>query len=171
MSFKACVKVRNMAASKKIGWGSDHAGVELKKQLMAYMEEKGYENVDYGNYDENDRNDDYPVYGRIVGEAVMRGEVPQAVLICGTGIGISLTANKVPGVRAAVCSEPYSARMSRAHNNANIIAFGARVVGRDLAKMILDAFFETEFEGGRHERRVGQIMDTEKYYSKAPENE
>ena len=83
----------------KLGWGSDHAGVGLKKQLMAYMEEKGYENVDYGNYDENDRDDDYPEFGRKVGEAVMRGEVDQGVLICGTGIGISLTANKVPGIR------------------------------------------------------------------------
>ncbi|MBQ6470032.1 MAG: ribose 5-phosphate isomerase B [Lachnospiraceae bacterium] len=150
----------------KIGWGSDHAGVVLKRELMAYMEEKGYENVDYGNYDENDRADDYPEFGRKVGEAVAAGEVEQGVLICGTGIGISLTANKVPGIRAAVCSEPYSAHMAKLHNNANIIAFGARVVGRDLAKMILDEFFDTEFEGGRHQRRVDQIMATEAFYSK-----
>ena len=149
---------------KKIGWGSDHAGVGLKKELMAYMEEKGYENVDYGNYDENDRDDDYPDFGRVAAEAVAKGEVDEGVLICGTGIGISLVANKVPGIRAAVCSEPYSARMAKCHNNANIIAFGARVVGRDLAKMILDAFFDNAFEGGRHERRVNKIMETEQYY-------
>ena len=150
----------------KIGWGSDHAGVQLKKELMSYMEEKGYENVDYGNYDENDRDDDYPEFGRKVGEAVAAGEVEQGVLICGTGIGISLTANKVPGIRAAVCSEPYSAGMAKKHNNANIIAFGARVVGRDLAKMILDEFFGNEFEGGRHERRVNQILEVEEKYSR-----
>ena len=138
---------------------------------MAYMEEKGYENVDYGNYDENDRDDDYPEFGRKVGEAVMRGEVDQGVLICGTGIGISLTANKVPGIRAAVCSEPYSASMAKKHNNANIIAFGARVVGRDLAKMILDAFFDNEFEGGRHARRVAQMMQVETDYGKAKPEE
>ena len=153
----------------KIGWGSDHAGVALKKELMAYMEEKGYENVDYGNYDENGRDDDYPEFGRKVGEAVAAGEVEQGVLICGTGIGISLAANKVPGVRAAVCSEPYSARMTKRHNDANIIAFGARVGGRDLAKMILDEFFGNEFEGGRHERRVNQMREIEACYSKTGE--
>ena len=148
----------------KIGWGSDHAGVVLKRELMAYMEEKGYENVDYGNYDENDRTDDYPEFGRKVGEAVAAGEVEQGVLICGTGIGISLTANKVPGIRAAVCSEPYSARMAKQHNNANIVAFGSRVVGREVAKMILDEFFNNEFLGERHQRRVDMIMQTESDY-------
>ena len=153
----------------KIGWGSDHAGVALKNQLMDYMKEKGYEVVDYGNYDANDRTDDYPVYGRKLAEAVASGEVDKGVGICGTGIGISLAANKVAGIRAAVCSEPYSAKMAALHNNAQIICFGARVVGLDLAKMILDTFFGTEFEGGRHQRRVDMIMDTEKYYRENPD--
>ncbi len=148
----------------KIGWGTDHTGVTLKKELIPYMEEKGYECVDYGSYDENDRADDYPVFGRKVGEAIMNGEVDCGVLICGTGIGISLTANKVPGIRAAVCSEPYSARMAKQHNNANIVAFGSRVVGREVAKMILDEFFDNEFLGERHQRRVDMIMQTESDY-------
>ena len=152
----------------KLGWGSDHAGVELKNKLMEYMAEKGCENVDYGNYDVNDRDDDYPEFGRKVAEAVKDGEVEQGVLICGTGIGISLAANKVPGIRAAHCSEPYSARMAKQHNNAQIICFGARVVGLDLAKMILDEFFGNEYLGGRHERRVQQIADIEKYYKENP---
>ena len=152
-----------------IGWGSDHAGVELKNKLIEYMAEKGYENIDSGNYDLNDRDDDYPVYGRKVAEAIHTGEADMGVLICGTGIGISITANKVPGIRAAHCSEPYSARMAKQHNNANIIAFGARVVGLDLAKMILDEFFGNEYLGGRHQRRVDAIMETEKYYREHPE--
>ena len=148
----------------KVGWGTDHTGVALKKELIPYLEEKGFECVDYGSYDENDRNDDYPVFGRKVGEAVASGEVDYGVLICGTGIGISLTANKVPGVRAAVVSEAYSARLTKQHNDANIIAFGSRVIGREVAKMILDEFFDNEFEGGRHQRRVDMITETEKDY-------
>jgi ribose-5-phosphate isomerase B len=101
-----------------------------------------------------------------VGEAIIRGEIDKGVLICGTGIGISISANKIPGIRAAVCSEPYSARMTVLHNNANIIAMGARVVGEDLAKMIVDEFFSAEFEGGRHERRVNIIAEIERKYSK-----
>ena len=107
---------------------------------------------------------DYPVPGLKVAEAIMRGEADKGVLICGTGIGISLAANKVPGIRAAVCSEPYSAKLTVQHNNANIIAMGARVVGTELAKMIVDSFFEAEFEGGRHEKRVNMISDIEKKY-------
>lgn len=150
----------------KVGFGSDHAGIELKLHLMKHLEEQGYECVDYGNYDPNDRGDDYPVPGRKVGEAIRAGECERGVLICGTGLGISLAANKVPGIRAAVCSEPYTAQRSRAHNNCQIIAMGARVVGRDLAEMIVDTFFATEFEGGRHARRVDMIMQVEKDYGK-----
>lgn len=152
----------------KVGFGSDHAGVELKLTLMEYLKEKGYECVDYGNYDANDRNDDYPVYGRKTAEAVMRGEVDKGVVICGTGVGISLAANKVPGIRCCVCSEPYSARMSVEHNNANMLSMGARVIGRELAKTIVDAFFGATFEGGRHARRVEMITDIEETYSKNP---
>ncbi|MBR3645279.1 MAG: ribose 5-phosphate isomerase B [Lachnospiraceae bacterium] len=144
----------------KIGFGCDHAAIDLKNNMIAYMTEKGYECVDYGtNYDENGEiiKCDYPDKGREVGEAVVNKEVDYGVLMCGTGIGISISANKVPGVIAAVCSEPYSARMTKMHNNANIIAFGARVVGDEVAKMILDEFFGTEFEGGRHQKRIDKI--------------
>lgn len=153
----------------KIGFGCDHAAIDLKNELVEYMKSKGYECVDYGTgYDENGEiiKCDYPQKGREVGEAVAEGKVDYGVLMCGTGIGISVSANKVPGVRAAVCSEPYSARLTKQHNNANIIAFGARVVGSELAKMILDEFFGAEFEGGRHQRRVDMISDIEKDYSK-----
>ena len=153
----------------RVGFGCDHAAIDLKNELIAYMTEKGYECVDYGtNYDENGEiiKCDYPQKGQEVGEAVVKKEVDYGVLICGTGIGISMSANKVPGVRAAVCSEPYSARLTKQHNDANIIAFGARVVGSELAKMILDEFFNAEFEGGRHQRRVDMISDIETKYSK-----
>ena len=120
----------------KVGFGCDHTAIDLKKELMEYMTEKGYECVDYGAYDAKVRVD-YPDQGQKVAEAIIAGEVEKGVLICGTGIGISLAANKVPGIRAAVCSEPYSAEMTVRHNNAQIIAFGARVVGNELAKKIL----------------------------------
>ena len=153
----------------KIGFGCDHAAIDLKNEMIDYMVQKGYECIDYGtNYDETGEiiKCDYPDKGRQVGEAVVSGEVDYGVIICGTGIGISMAPNKVPGVRAAVCSEPYSARLTKQHNNANIIAFGARVVGSELAKMILDEFFNAEFEGGRHQRRVDMISDIEKKYNK-----
>lgn len=148
----------------KIGFGCDHAAIDLKNELIAYMVEKGYECIDYGtNYDENGDiiKCDYPAKGEQVGKAVTSGEVDYGVLMCGTGIGISIAANKVPGVIAAVCSEPYSARLTKQHNNANIIAFGARVVGTEVAKMILDEFFNAEFEGGRHQARVNMISEIE----------
>ena len=150
----------------KIGFGSDHAGIELKLQLMEHLKAKGHEVVDYGNYDPDDRNDDYPVPGRKVAEAIRAGEVDKGVLVCGTGVGISLAANKVPGIRACVCSEPFTAQLSVRHNNANVLAMGARVVGRELAKMIADNFFAAEFEGERHARRVGLIEQVEKDYCK-----
>lgn len=153
----------------KIGFGCDHAAIDLKNELIQYMTEKGYECVDYGTgYDENGEiiKCDYPAKGEEVGRAVAQKEVDYGVLMCGTGIGISISANKVPGVIAAVCSEPYSARLTKQHNNANIIAFGARVVGVELAKMILDEFFTAEFEGGRHQRRVDMISDIESKYNK-----
>ena len=148
----------------RIGFGCDHAAIDLKNELITYIEEKGYECVDYGtSYDEDGEiiKCDYPAKGEEVGRAVVSKEVDYGVLICGTGIGISVSANKVPGVIAAVCSEPYSARLTKQHNNANIIAFGARVVGTELAKMILDEFFGAEFEGGRHQRRVDMIREIE----------
>lgn len=150
----------------KVGFGSDHAGIELKLFLMKHLEERGYECVDYGNYDPEDRGDDYPVPGRLVGEAVASGDIDKGVLICGTGLGISLAANKIPGVRAGVCSEPFTASMAAKHNNCQIIALGARVVGRELAKMIVDTFFDSEFEGGRHADRVAMIDQIDRDYRK-----
>ena len=149
----------------KIGFGSDHAAIELKDALLAHLKEQGYECVDFGAYDPNVKTD-YPVQGQKVAEAIIRGEIDKGVLVCGTGIGISLAANKVPGIRAAVCSEPYSARLTVQHNNANIIAMGARVVGVELGKMIVDEFFGASFEGGRHENRVNMITEIEKKYYK-----
>lgn len=139
----------------KIAIACDHAAVELKKILIEHLTLKGNEIKDYGE------PNDYPAAGYAVGTAVANGECKYGVLICGTGVGISLAANKVKGVRAAVCSDPYTARMTKTHNDANIIAMGARVVGSELAKMIVDEFFAAEFEGGRHSRRVDMITAIE----------
>ena len=144
---------------KKIAIGNDHVAVELKNHITKYVEAKGYTVVNFGT-DSSD-SCDYPVYGEKVARAVASGECDLGILICGTGIGISLAANKVKGIRAAVCSEPYSARLTRQHNNANIIAFGARVVGQAMAEMIVDEFLDAEFEGGRHQRRVDLIEKIE----------
>ena len=143
----------------KIGIGNDHAGVEMKNVIKEYLESKGHEVVNYGT--DSTESYSYAIPGYRVGKAVASGEVECAVLICGTGIGISLAANKVHGVRAAACSEPFSARMTKRHNNANIICFGARVVGMDMAKMIVDEWLNAEFEGGRHQQRVDMIMEIE----------
>lgn len=143
----------------KIGIGNDHAAVEMKEQIAEYLKEFGYEVVNYGT----DTHDscDYPEYGEKVGRAVANKEVDLGILICGTGVGISLAANKVKGVRAVVCSEPYSARLSRQHNNTNVLAFGARVIGIEMAKMIVQEWLEAKFEGDRHQRRVDMITAIE----------
>ena len=143
----------------KIGIGNDHAALEMKNQVMEYLEEKGYEVINYGTNTPESCN--YPEFGEKVGRAVVSGEVDCGILICGTGVGISLAANKAKGVRAVVCSEPYSAKLSKQHNNTNILAFGARVVGIELAKMIIDEWLGAEFEGGRHQTRVDMIMAIE----------
>ena len=143
----------------KIAIGNDHTAVEMKNHIVKYLEVKGYELVNYGT-DTADRVD-YPVYGKKVADAVASGECELGILICGTGIGISLAANKVKGIRAAVCSEAYSAELTRRHNNSNIIAFGARVVGTATAETIVDAFLEAEFEGERHAARVDMISAIE----------
>ena len=143
----------------KIGIANDYTALEMKKEIIAYLESKGHEIVDYGT--DSTESTDYPIWGEKVANAVAGGEVEKGIAICGTGLGISLACNKVNGIRACVCSEPYTARYSRLHNNCNIICFGARVIGIEMAKMIVDEFFETEFEGGRHQRRVDMIMDIE----------
>ena len=135
----------------KIGIGNDHAAVELKNIISEHLKERGCEVVNFGT--DTSESFDYPIAGYKVGKAVANGDVDLGILICGTGVGISLAANKVEGVRAVVCSEPFSAKLSRMHNNTNVLAFGARVVGSELAKMIVDEWLDAEFEGGRHERR------------------
>lgn len=148
-----------MSEVKVIGIGNDHAAVDLKNEIKAYLEEKGYKVVNYGT--DSSESCDYPIYGAKVGHAVASGEVDAGVLICGTGIGISIAANKVKGVRAAVVSEPVSARLTKEHNNANIIAFGARIVGTELAKDIVKAYLDAEFLGGRHQTRIDLIHEIE----------
>lgn len=143
----------------RIGIGNDHSGVEMKREIVKFLQEQGHEVVNYGT-DESIRCD-YPVYGEKVGRAVTIGEVDKGILICGTGLGISLAANKVRGVRAVVCSEPCTARLSRQHNDANVLAFGARIIGIEMAKMIVETWLSTEFEGGRHQRRVDMVMEIE----------
>ncbi len=143
----------------RIGIGNDHTALELKAEIIEFLQENGHEVVDYGTKEAG--SCDYPVYGEIVARAVVAGEVERGILICGTGLGISLAANKVKGIRAAVCSEPYTAKMSRAHNDCQVLAFGARIVGAELAKMIVDVWLNTEFEGGRHQRRVDMINAVE----------
>ena len=151
----------------KVYLGNDTAGYYLKSKCIEYLEGKGIPYVDCGSDDNPDiEATRYPFFAAKVANAVRSGEARCGVLICGTGIGISLAANKVPGIRAAVCSEPYSAEMTVRHNNAQIIAFGARVVGDELAKKILDAFFGAKFEGGRHAERVQKIIEIEKKYNK-----
>ena len=142
-----------------IAIGCDHGGYELKKEIEAYLDSRGLEYRDYG-CDSTD-SVDYPIYARKVAHAIVKGECERGILICGTGLGISLAANKVKGIRAAVCSEPFTAKMARVHNNCNILAFGARVVGAELAKMIVETWLDAEFEGGRHQRRVDLITAIE----------
>lgn len=147
----------------KIGIANDHAGVQMKKDLVNYLEELGHEPVNYGT--DTEESTHYPLYGFKVGQAVASGEVDCGILICGTGVGISLSANKVKGIRAVVCSEPFTAKMSKEHNNTNILAMGARVIGTDMAKMIVKEWLEASFQGGRHQTRVEMIMNIEDHNS------
>jgi len=142
-----------------IAIGSDHGGFELKKEIMKYLSEKGLEYKDFGTYTTD--SCDYPVYGEAVARAVAGGECDKGILICGTGIGISISANKVKGIRAALCADCYSAEFTRLHNDANILALGARTTGSGLALKIVETFLGTEFEGGRHARRVALISEIE----------
>lgn len=141
-----------------IGIGSDHGGFALKEAIKKHLEERGLEYKDFGTY--SSASCDYPVYGRAVAKAVAAGECQLGILICGTGIGISITANKVPGVRAALCSDCFSAEATRLHNNANILALGARVLGEGLALKIVDTFLDTPFSNDeRHIRRISMIEE------------
>ncbi|MBP3361220.1 MAG: ribose 5-phosphate isomerase B [Clostridia bacterium] len=143
----------------KIAIGCDHVGYQLKLHIIKYLQSQGHEVVDFGTGSEE--RTDYPIYGKKVACSVANGETERGILICGTGVGISLAANKVKGIRAVVCSEPYSAKLSRQHNNSNIVAFGARVIGSATAEMIVDEFLNAEYEGGRHQRRIDMISAIE----------
>ena len=141
-----------------IAIGSDHAAADLRKIVKAYLEDQELPYIDCGT---DEAPSDYPVIGKAVCKKIQDGEADMGILLCGTGIGMSLTANKMKGIRAAVCSETYSARYTRLHNDANVLCMGARVVGPGLAREILDAFLFTEFEGGRHQRRIDMVMALE----------
>ncbi|CAM3132344.1 ribose 5-phosphate isomerase B [Sporolactobacillus spathodeae] len=143
----------------KIAIGNDHVGLILKPAIVDYLHELGHETVDSGT-NSNERTD-YPIYGEKVGKMVASGETDLGIVICGTGVGISLAANKVKGIRAVVCSEPYSAKLSREHNNTNVLAFGSRVIGEELAKMIVREWLDAKFLGGRHGRRVNMLSAIE----------
>ena len=143
----------------KLAIGNDHTGVDYKLAIKAHLEERGIEVIDCGTQDRGKSN--YPVYGYKVARMVADKEVDGGVLICGTGIGISLAADEVKGIRACVCSEPYSAQLAKRHNNANIIAFGARVIGIEMARMIVDSWLDARFEGGRHQKRIDMITEIE----------
>ena len=141
-----------------IAIGSDHGGFELKKEVMAHLDARGLEYKDFGTY--SDASCDYPVYGKAVAKAVASGECERGIIICGTGIGISIAANKVHGIRAALCGDCFSAEATRQHNDAHVLALGARVVGPGLALKIVDTFLDTPFSNGeRHIRRIEMIED------------
>ena len=150
-----------------IALACDHTGVALKHDIMKLLDEMGLEWKDFGNYDENNRDDDYPVYGYKAAKAVADGECDRGILICGTGIGIGIAAGKVKGIRVCTCSDVYSAILSKQHNNSNILTMGARVVGTEVAKMIAKSWLAAEFQGGRHQRRVEMIERIEN--GEAPE--
>ena len=139
--------------------GSDHGGYALKQEIMKHLSERGIAYRDYGTYSEE--SCDYPDYGEAVGRAVASGECERGIVVCGTGIGISIAANKVRGVRCALCGDCFSAQMAREHNDANVLALGARVLGAGLALKIVDTFLDSAFAGGRHERRVAKLMAIE----------
>ena len=150
---------------KKIVIGSDKSGFPLKEAVKAHLVELGYEVEDCGTQD-MEHGQPYYMVAPVVAEKISRKEYEKGILICGTGIGISMAANKVKGIRAACCSDCFSAKYTRLHNNANVLCFGGRVVGAGLACMMVDAFLETGFEGGRHQRRVDKILALEENFGK-----
>jgi ribose 5-phosphate isomerase B len=143
----------------KIAIGSDHAAIDLRKVIIEHLKTKGIDVIDKGAH--LPKSTHYPIYAQIVCKSVVSGEVDLGILICGTGIGMGISANKVPGIRAATVSDTYSARRSREHNDANVLTFGARVLGDDLAKDIVDAWLKADYQGGRHQLRVDRIQKIE----------
>ncbi|WP_026657714.1 ribose 5-phosphate isomerase B [Butyrivibrio sp. AC2005] len=143
-----------------IALGSDHGGFDIKQVVIEHLKERGIEYKDFGTYDKN--SCDYPIFGKAAAEAVASGECEKGIVICTTGIGISIVANKVKGIRCALCSEPHSARLTREHNDANVLAMGGALIGPDMAIDIVDTFLDTEFSGlEKHERRISEISDME----------
>lgn len=145
--------------AKKIALAADHGGFELKNHILAYLNSQGYTCIDYGT--NSTESCDYSDQAQPACEAVTRGECELALLFCGTGVGISMAANKIKGMRACCCSDDYSAQMTRLHNNANALCLGGRVVGFGLAEKLVDTFLQTEFEGGRHQRRIDKLAELE----------
>ena len=143
----------------KIAIASDHGGYDYKQELIPYIESLGHQVLDLGCH--GPASADYPDYGIPCAQAVARGEADRGVVICGTGIGISISANKVPGIRCALCTDPVMARLTREHNDANMLAMGGRIIGIELAKGIVQAFLSTEFSGGRHKTRIDKIAQYE----------
>ena len=142
-----------------IAIGSDHGGYLLKEEIKKHLEEKGYEFKDFGT--DSTASCDYPIYAEKVCNAIQSGECDKGILVCGTGIGMSMCANKCRGIRAAVCGDHFSAEFTRKHNNANVLCLGARVIGSGVAMQLVDIFLTTEFEGGRHEKRIEMMMELE----------
>jgi ribose 5-phosphate isomerase B len=143
-----------------IGIGSDHVGYSYKAEITQHIKDKySYEVMDFGT--NSSERTDYPIYGEAVANAVVSGRVDRGIVMCGTGVGIGIAANKVNGIRCCICSDPYTAKLSRQHNNSNMLAFGARVIGLELAKMIVDEWLDASYEGGRHQRRIDQLSDIE----------
>ena len=144
----------------KIALGCDHGGLEHKNAIGEFLKEKGFEVVDFGIYEQV--SVDYPDIAKKVCESIQKGETERGILVCGTGIGMSIAANKYKGIRAAACSEHFSAKFTRLHNNSNILCLGGRVIGVGTALELAELFVNTEFEGGRHQKRVDKISETEK---------
>ncbi|MDD4692710.1 MAG: ribose 5-phosphate isomerase B [Eubacterium aggregans] len=147
----------------KIAIGSDHGGYELKEVIKALLSDEGIKYMDLGP--ENEESVDYPVYGQKVAEAVAGGQAERGIAICGTGVGISIAVNKIPGIRGSLCTNEYMAEMTRRHNDSNVLVLGGRVLGTELAKAIVKKWLYTEFEGGRHQRRLDEITAIEEKYN------
>lgn len=148
----------------KVAVGADHAGYQLKEEIKNLLKKKGIECYDFGTHSSQNVKDDYPDYAIKVAEAVAGGSCQRGILICGAGVGMGMAANKVPGVRAAPCYDTFTARLSRQHNDSNVLTLGARITDKELAKKIVEEWLKTEFEGGRHKRRMEKITQIEKKY-------
>lgn len=154
----------------KISLAADHGGFELKNSIYTYLQSKNYDVIDLGTF--SSESIDYPDFALKAVESILKKEADRAIIMCGSGIGISISANRFPGIRAALCWDPFTAKLSRLHNDANILAMGGRLIGVELAKEIVDVWLSTEFEGGRHERRIAKIDDyAKKYWKKYMEGE